>query len=159
LAQNHPHVDQVLSQSRKTQKNIASGAALARFSSIIFHCAYDGLSTAGGAKQSYGRTAMRIKLLAITALVASGGIVTVFFAQSLSTSSAQTQTEAEAIVDATGNLRVPDNYRTIYRFLGSWAVAAEHGQGSKELHVVYASPGVLMAYRKDGRFQRPPCRQ
>jgi len=59
---------------------------------------------------------------------------------------------AEAAVDATGNLRVPDAYRATYQLLGSWAVAANQGQGSKELHVVYASPGTITAYRKDGRF-------
>jgi hypothetical protein len=31
-------------------------------------------------------------------------------------------------------------------------VAADQGKGSKELHVVYASPGTIAAYRKDGRF-------
>jgi hypothetical protein len=36
--------------------------------------------------------------------------------------------------------------------LGSWAVAADEGRGSKELHVVYVSPGSVEAYRKDGRF-------
>ena len=55
-------------------------------------------------------------------------------------------------VDASGNLRVPDDYRTPYQFLGSWAVAADQGQGSKEIHVVYASPGAAAAYRKNGRF-------
>ena len=44
--------------------------------------------------------------------------------------------EPNAVVDRTGNLRVPDGYRTTYQLLGSWAVAADHGQGSKELHVV-----------------------
>src|SRR6266436_9357468 len=60
--------------------------------------------------------------------------------------------EAEAVVDANGNLHVPHAYRTTYQFLGSWAVASDRGQGSKELHVVYASPGAVTAYRKDGRF-------
>ena len=58
----------------------------------------------------------------------------------------------ETLVDASGNLRVPVDYRTVYQFLGSWAVAADKGQGSKEIHVVYASPGTIAAYRKDGRF-------
>ena len=31
-------------------------------------------------------------------------------------------------------------------------MAADHGQGSKEFHVVYASPGTIDAYRRDGRF-------
>ena len=60
--------------------------------------------------------------------------------------------QSEAVVDATGNLHVPDDYRTAYQFLGSWAVAKDSGQGSKELHVVYASSGTIAAYRKDRRF-------
>jgi hypothetical protein len=58
---------------------------------------------------------------------------------------------AGAVVDASGNLRVPADYRTRYEFLGTWAVAAE-GPGSKELHVVYASPGTITAYRSNGAF-------
>ena len=60
--------------------------------------------------------------------------------------------QAAAVVDAVGNLRVPGDYRIAYQMLGSWAVAADEGRGSKELHVVYASPGSVEAYRKDGRF-------
>src|SRR6516162_6212752 len=60
--------------------------------------------------------------------------------------------KTEKVVDGSGNLRVPADYRTAYQFLGSWAVAANQGQGSKEVHVVYASPGATAAYRKDGRF-------
>src|SRR5262249_44173954 len=57
-----------------------------------------------------------------------------------------------AVVDANGNLRVPADYQTTYESLGSWAVAAAQGQGSKEIHAVHASPGTIAAYRKDGRF-------
>ena len=60
--------------------------------------------------------------------------------------------KTEAVVDAAGNLRVPDSYRTTYEFLGSWAVAADQSPGSKELHVVYASPGTITAFRVSGRF-------
>jgi hypothetical protein len=60
--------------------------------------------------------------------------------------------KAEAVDDAAGNLHVPDAYRTTYQSLGSWAVGADQGQGSKELHAVYASPGTIAAYRKDGHF-------
>jgi len=60
--------------------------------------------------------------------------------------------EPNAVVDRIGNLHVPDGYCTTYQLLGSWAVAADHGQGSKEFHVVYASPGTIDAYRRDGRF-------
>jgi hypothetical protein len=31
-------------------------------------------------------------------------------------------------------------------------VEADQGQGSKEIHVVYASPGTITAYRKNGHF-------
>src|SRR5918995_6231878 len=60
--------------------------------------------------------------------------------------------KAEAVVDANGNLHVPDAYRTTYQSLQTSAVAADQGEGSKELHVVYASPGTITAYLKDGRF-------
>src|SRR5215813_10074659 len=59
---------------------------------------------------------------------------------------------AAAVVDANGNLKVPDDYRTGYQFLGSWAIAGDKGKGSKNMHVVYASPGTIEAYRKDGHF-------
>jgi len=59
---------------------------------------------------------------------------------------------ATGVVDAKGNLRVPENYRTGYQALGTWAVAADTGRGSKELHVVYASPGTIDAFRKGGHF-------
>lgn len=60
--------------------------------------------------------------------------------------------QAKAAVDADGNLRVPRDYRTTYEALGTWAVAIDEGRGSKELHAVFASPGSVEAYRKDGRF-------
>jgi hypothetical protein len=44
----------------------------------------------------------------------------------------------EKVVDISGSLRVPGDYRTAYQSLGSWAVAADHGEGSKEIHIVYA---------------------
>ena len=50
------------------------------------------------------------------------------------------------VVDDKGNLRVPSDYRTAYQALGSWAVAKDDGRGSKQLHVVYASPGTIGSY-------------
>jgi len=79
-------------------------------------------------------------------------MVTVAAYGQMGTIASSKQPKAEAVVDATGNLHVPDAYRTTYQLLGSWAVAADQGRGSKELHVVYASPGTIAAYRKDGRF-------
>ena len=57
-----------------------------------------------------------------------------------------------SVVDSKGNLRVPHNYHATYQYLGSWAVAAAQGPGAKELHVVYASPGAVAAYRSHGSF-------
>ena len=58
----------------------------------------------------------------------------------------------KAVVDDKGNMHVPADYRTTYQMLGTWAVAADNGSGSKEMHVVYASPGVIDAYRKTGHY-------
>jgi hypothetical protein len=69
--------------------------------------------------------ARHLGVLAFGALIASGGIMTALFAQTPSKT---------------------------YQFLGSWAVSANQGQGSKELHLVYASPGTVAAYNKNGRF-------
>src|SRR5262245_45091737 len=60
--------------------------------------------------------------------------------------------EPTRVVDANGNLRVPENYQTRYQALGTWAVAKDEGAGSKELHQVYSSPGAIDAYRKTGHF-------
>ena len=60
--------------------------------------------------------------------------------------------KTETVVDASGNLRVPGDYRAAYQSLGSWTVAADQGQGAKEIHIVYASPGTITAYRKKGHF-------
>jgi hypothetical protein len=56
------------------------------------------------------------------------------------------------VVEAAGRLRVPADYRTLYQALGSWAIAADSGQGSKEMHTVYASPGAIDSYRNTGRL-------
>ena len=68
------------------------------------------------------------------------------------TTTSGNEPKAEAVADGTGNLHVPDAYRTTYQALGSWAVASDQGRGSKELHVVFASPGAVAAYLKDGGF-------
>jgi hypothetical protein len=91
-----------------------------------------------------------MKTLAVSGM--SGLLVTVAACGQMSEPGSSNGPKAEAVVDVTGNLHVPDGYRTTYEFLGSWAVAADQGRGSKELHVVYASPGTIAAYRMDGPF-------
>jgi hypothetical protein len=92
---------------------------------------------------------VRVILFGIAGIVAILAIAEVNSIQAIATSSGS---QAQAAVDAEGNLRVPGDYHTTYESLGSWAVAVDQGQGSKELHVVLASPGSIEAYRKDGRF-------
>ena len=57
-----------------------------------------------------------------------------------------------AIADSEGALRVPADYRSMYEYLGTWAIAADQGPGSKQLHSVYASPGAVTAFRTNGHF-------
>jgi hypothetical protein len=59
---------------------------------------------------------------------------------------------SQAVADTNGNLHVPTDYRSAYQFLGSWAVADGSGPGAQQIHVVYASPGTIDAYRRDGQF-------
>ena len=54
--------------------------------------------------------------------------------------------------DGTGNLHVPADYRTKFRYIGSWAVAGDD-KGSKEIHTVYASPRAVEGYQKTGHFE------
>src|SRR5262245_56314958 len=58
----------------------------------------------------------------------------------------------EAVVDAQGTLHVPSSYRTEYEFLGTWAIAADKGVGSGEIHNVYATLGTIAAYHKSSHF-------
>ena len=92
-----------------------------------------------------------VKIVIAVGLVSSLAVSATVYGQ-LGEAAATHASITQAVVDGTGNLRVPADYRTAYQFLGSWAVAADQGQGSKEVHVVYASPGAIAAYRKDGRF-------
>ena len=92
--------------------------------------------------------------LATTASVTIGVVGTNLFSQASASSAAQAgySGNAESAADALGNLRVPEGYRTTYEYLGSWSVADEKKTGAKQIHMVYASPGTITAYRQSGRF-------
>ena len=47
---------------------------------------------------------------------------------------------------------MPTDYRDTYQYLGTWAVADEKVAGSKEMHIVYASPGAAAGHRANGKF-------
>lgn len=67
-------------------------------------------------------------------------------------SHSQYRETTETVVDDKGDLRVPSDYLAAYQMLGIWAVAEGGGPDSRELHVVYASPGTIAAYRRGGDF-------
>jgi hypothetical protein len=54
------------------------------------------------------------------------------------------------LVDKTGNIRKPTDYREHYEALGTYAVLDSKGGG--EMHYTYASPGTAEYYRKNGKF-------
>src|SRR6202007_3352228 len=54
------------------------------------------------------------------------------------------------LVDKTGNIRKPIDYRDHYEALGTYTVLDPKGGG--EMHYTYASPGAAQYYRKNGKF-------
>ncbi len=54
------------------------------------------------------------------------------------------------LVDKTGNIRKPSDYRDKYEALGTYAVADL--SGGTEMHVTYATPGAAESYRKTGKY-------
>jgi len=91
----------------------------------------------------------------ITALAATGiaaisvGFALAAYGNGHSNASAKSM---PSIVDSKGDLSVPHGYRASYQYLGSWAVVADQGPGAKEIHMVFASPGAVAAYRTRGGF-------
>src|SRR4029453_10011488 len=87
-----------------------------------------------------------VMIVAICVAVSAGAVATVHGA-----ASPDKQAQWPANVDGDGTLHVPAHYRPRYEFLGTWVVAGE-GPPAKELHVVYASPGVIEQFRDGKRF-------
>jgi Cytochrome P460 len=53
------------------------------------------------------------------------------------------------LVDKTGNIRKPNDFRERYQALGTYMVLDPKGN---EMHASYASPGAIENYRKTGKF-------
>lgn len=53
------------------------------------------------------------------------------------------------LVDNTGNIHKPDDYRDLYQMLGSWTVLDPKGN---QMHFTYASPGAAEYYRRNKKF-------
>jgi len=53
------------------------------------------------------------------------------------------------LVDKSGNMRKPADYRDVYQLLGTYTVLDPKGD---QMHVTYATPGTAEYYRKTGKF-------
>jgi hypothetical protein len=53
------------------------------------------------------------------------------------------------LVDKTGNIRKPDDYRDLYQMLGTYMVLDPKGN---QMHFTYASPGTADYYRRNKKF-------
>ena len=53
------------------------------------------------------------------------------------------------LVDKTGNLRKPADYRASYQMIGTWTVLDPKGN---QMHDVYASPGAAESFRRNKKF-------
>lgn len=53
------------------------------------------------------------------------------------------------LVDKTGNIRKPADYRDLYQLLGTYTILDPKGD---QMHVTYATPGTAEYYRKTGKF-------
>src|SRR6476661_7919671 len=51
-----------------------------------------------------------------------------------------------------GGISRPTDYRDTFEYLGSYAVATKPDKPPDEMHVVYARPEDVRAYRRDGKF-------
>ena len=60
--------------------------------------------------------------------------------------------EFSPYVTKDGGITRPTDYRDTFEFLGTYAVATKPGQPVDEMHVVYARPEDVKAYRRDGKF-------
>jgi Cytochrome P460 len=54
-----------------------------------------------------------------------------------------------ALVDKTGNIRKPADFRDHYQLLGTWMILDPKGN---QMHVTYASPGAAEYYRQNKKF-------
>jgi hypothetical protein len=97
---------------------------------------------------------MRVRVLAATALIASGIIVATVIAESLSSSSAQNSARYLPEYTAAGDLILPKNFRE-WVYVGSPLTpnALNGGMaGFPEFHNVYIEPGSYEIYKQTNQF-------
>ena len=98
---------------------------------------------------------MRVRFVRLMAATTSAAVVVATLLPQVSGGAPAVSRESvdgQSAADRQGNLHVPKDYRGAYEYLGSWAIADEKGPGAKQIHMVYASPGTVAAYRANARF-------
>ena len=91
-------------------------------------------------------------VVGLRALSLAGALIVTACAPQPKSSAVVDSVAVDSGADASGTLRVPANYRDTYQYLGTWAVADDKAAGSKEMHIVYASPGAAAGHRANGKF-------
>ena len=65
-----------------------------------------------------------------------------------------------SLVDDAGNISLPADFESNWVFIGTWSIAGEDveqsgaasGHGAAALHNVYTQPGIIEAFRDNGKF-------
>ena len=65
------------------------------------------------------------------------------------TAQSRNSSDGFKLVDKTGNIRKPDDYREAYQMLGAYTVLDPKGN---QMHDTYASPGAAEYYRRNKKF-------
>src|SRR5258708_5117677 len=86
---------------------------------------------------------------AILTLVVLAGYQLVSSQKTSSSQSRTTSFNGYELVDQTGNIRKPTDFRDHYQLLGTWMVLDPKGN---QMHVTYASPGTAEYYRQNKKF-------
>src|SRR5258708_26376289 len=86
---------------------------------------------------------------AILTLVVLAGYQLVTSTSTKNPRSRTTSFNGYELVDQTGNIRKPTDFRDHYQLLGTWMVLDPKGN---QMHVTYASPGTAEYYRQNKKF-------
>jgi hypothetical protein len=83
--------------------------------------------------------------------IAAGFILSLTVLATFRGAAAQSESRFDGfkLVDTTGNIRRPDDYRDLYQMLGVYMVLDPKGN---QMHCTYASPGTAEYYRRNKKF-------
>jgi hypothetical protein len=86
--------------------------------------------------------------------------VLAFFCCAVSAAEDSYTSTYESLVDESGNITLPEDFRSDWTFLGTWSIAekdvdqasAASGHGAAGLHNVYTQRGVAEYFQENGKF-------